>query len=136
MGVWCYAKVYFVSGLHFCNPYREWSPVLLCFLRLFGLHFLTRELGAEIIEAGLQMSYNLCNLPKQITAEDGTLVNYTYFADGTKFKAVNSVGNGFVYTCSLRWSVENGVFTPESVVITGGRAVFENNSNRISKSQS
>ena len=84
MGVWCYAKVYFVSGLHFCNPYREWSPVLLCFLRLFGLHFVTRELDAEIIEAGLQMSYNLCNLPKQITAEDGTLVNYTYFADGTK----------------------------------------------------
>lgn len=41
------------------------------------------------MEAGLQMSYNLCNLPKQITAEDGTLVNYTYFADGTKFKAVD-----------------------------------------------
>ena len=88
MGVWCYAKVYFVSGLHFCNPYREWSPVLLCFLRLFGLHFLTRELDAEIIEAGLQMSYNLCNLPKQISTVNGKTVKYSYFADGTKFKAV------------------------------------------------
>ena len=136
MGVWCYAKVYFVSELHFCNPYRVWPPVLLCFLRLFGLHFLTRELDAEIIEAGLQMSYNLCNLPKQITTVSGKIVKYSYFADGTKFKAVDATGSGFVYTGYLRWSVENGVFTPESVAITGGRAVFENNSNRISKSQS
>ena len=77
--------------------------------------------------ARLQISYNLCNLPKQITAEDGTLVNYTYFADGTKFKAVDATGNGFVYTGSLRWSVQNGVFTPESVAITGGRAVYSSN---------
>ena len=77
--------------------------------------------------ARLQISYNLRNLPKQITAEDGTLVNYTYFADGTKFKAVDATGNGFVYTGSLRWSVQNGVFTPESVAITGGRAVYSSN---------
>ena len=70
------------------------------------------------------MSYNLCNLPKQITTEDGTLVNYTYFADGTKFKAVDATGNGFAYTGSLRWSVQNGVLTPESVAITGGRALY------------
>ena len=79
------------------------------------------------VEAGLQMSYNLCNLPKQITAEDGTLVNYTYFADGTKFKAVDATGNGFVYTGSLRWSVEDGVLTPESIAITGGRAAYSSN---------
>ena len=75
-------------------------------------------------EAGLQFSYNLCNLPKQITAEDGTLVKYRYFADGTKFKAVNATGNGFAYTGSLRWSVQNGMLTPESVTITGGRALY------------
>ena len=28
----------------------------------------------------------------------------------------------------MRWSVENGLFTPESVAITGGRAVYSNNS--------
>ena len=78
--------------------------------------------------ARLQISYNLCNLPKQIAAEDGTLVNYTYFADGTKFKAVDATGNGFVYTGSLRWSVQNGTLTPESVAITGGRAVYSSNS--------
>ena len=76
-------------------------------------------------ETGLQFSYNLCNLPKQITAEDGTLVKYSYFADGTKFKAVDAAGNGFVYTGSLRWSVENGTLTPESIAITGGRALYD-----------
>ena len=60
------------------------------------------------VEAGLQMSYNLCNLPKQINTVNGKTVKYTYFADGTKFKAVDAEGNGFVYTGSLRWSVENG----------------------------
>ncbi len=89
-----------------------------------GYIFVTRELGAEIIEAGLQMSYNLCNLPKQITAANGTSVKYSYFADGTKFEAVNAAGNGFAYTGSLRWSVQNGVLTPESVAITGGRALY------------
>ena len=37
-----------------------------------GYIFVTRELDAKIIEAGLEISYNLCNLPKQITATDGT----------------------------------------------------------------
>ena len=72
----------------------------------------------------LQISYNLCNLPKQITTVNGKTVKYTYFADGTKFKAVNAAGSGFAYTGSLRWSVQNGVLTPESVAITGGRALY------------
>ena len=80
------------------------------------------------VEAGLQISYNLCNLPTQITTVNGKTVKYTYFADGTKFKAVDATGNGFVYTGSLRWSVHNGTLTPESVAITGGRAVYSNNS--------
>ena len=79
------------------------------------------------VEAGLQMSYNLCNLPKQITAANGTSVKYSYFADGTKFKAVNAAGNGFAYTGSLRWSVQNGTLTPESFAITGGRAAYSSN---------
>ena len=54
-------------------------------------------------------------------------MNYTYFANGTKFKAVDATGNGFVYTGSLRWSVENGALVPESIAITGGRAVFADN---------
>lgn len=49
-----------------------------------GYIFVTREFGVENIDEGLQMSYNLCNLPKKITAANGTSVKYTYFADGTK----------------------------------------------------
>ncbi len=80
------------------------------------------------VEAGLQISYNLCNLPTQITTVNGKTVKYTYFADGTKFKTVDATGNIFVYTGSLRWSVENGALVPESIAITGGRAVFADNS--------
>ena len=61
-----------------------------------GYIFVTRELEAEIIEAGLQMSYNLCNLPKQITTMNGKTVKYTYFADGTKFKAVDATGKSII----------------------------------------
>ena len=32
------------------------------------------------------MSYNCCNLPKQITTVNGKTVKYTYFADGTKYR--------------------------------------------------
>ena len=49
-----------------------------------GYIFVTCELDAEIIEAGLEISYNLCNLPKQITTVNGKTVKYTYFADGIK----------------------------------------------------
>lgn len=103
------------------------SAAASAFSLFMGYIFVTRELDAEIIEAGLQMSYNLCNLPKQITAANGTSVKYSYFADGTKFKAVDAAGNGFVYTGSLRWSVENGVLTLESIAISGGRAVYSGN---------
>ena len=93
-----------------------------------GYIFVTREFGVENIEVGLQMSYNLCNLPKQITTVNGKTVKYTYFADGTKFKAEDASGNDFVYTGSLRWRVKDGALAPESVAITGGRAVFTDNS--------
>ena len=59
---------------------------------------------------------------------NGKTVKYTYFADGTKFKTVDATDNIFVYTGSLRWSVENGALVPESIAITGGRAVFADNS--------
>lgn len=75
----------------------------------------------------MHKSYNLCNLPKQISTVNGKIVKYSYFADGTKFKAVNAAGNGFAYTGSLRWSVENGALVPESIAITGGRAAYSSN---------
>ena len=94
----------FCVRLHICNPQRSMNGVWCGRVSLvsLGYIFVTRELDAEIIEAGLQMSYNLCNLPKQINVANGKTVKYTYFADGTKFKAVDATGNGFVYTGSFK----------------------------------
>ena len=40
----------------------------------------------------LQLAYNISNLPQSITAADGTKVNYSYFSDGSKFRAVSDNG--------------------------------------------
>lgn len=60
-----------------------------------------------------------------MSRNNAPLVNYAYLADGTKFKATNVDGDGFVYTGSLRWRLKDGVLTPESVAITGGRALYD-----------
>ena len=69
-------------------------------------------------------------MPKQINVANGKTVKYTYFADGTKFKEVDATGNGFVYTGSLRWRVKDGVLAPESIAITGGRALCDSTNMR------
>ena len=73
----------------------------------------------------LYFSKKNCNLPKQLSRGYAPLVNYAYLADGTKYKAQGADGDGFVYTGSLRWRLKDGVLTPESVAITGGRAVCD-----------
>ncbi len=60
-----------------------------------------------------------------MSRNNAPLVNYAYLADGTKYKAQGADGDGFVYTGSLRWRLKDGVLTPESVAITGGRAVCD-----------
>lgn len=64
-------------------------------------------------------------MPTQLSRSGVPLVNYAYLADGTKYKAQGADGDGFVYTGSLRWRLKDGVLTPESVAITGGRAVCD-----------
>ena len=64
-------------------------------------------------------------MPKQLSRNNAPLVNYAYLADGTKYKAQGADGDGFVYAGSLRWRLKDGVLTPESVAITGGRAVCD-----------
>ena len=50
----------------------------------------------------LQIAYNLINLPRSITAADGTKIDYSYLSDGTKFRAVSETGVNHLYTGSLR----------------------------------
>jgi hypothetical protein len=65
----------------------------------------------------LQIAYNLCNLPQSITAADGTKVNYSYFSDGSKFRAVSDNGEKLIYAGSLRLKIENYNSVPESFAI-------------------
>lgn len=64
-------------------------------------------------------------MPKQLSRNNAPLVNYAYLADGTKYKAQGADGDGFVYTGSLRWRLGEDELLPESVAITGGRAVCD-----------
>ena len=75
----------------------------------------------------LQIAYNLINLPRSITAADGTKIDYSYLSDGTKFRAVSETGVNHLYTGSLRWKLQGGTITPESFAIAGGRATLEAN---------
>ena len=76
----------------------------------------------------LQIAYNLINLPQSISnSNDGSTTYYGYLSDGTKFKAIDNTGDGFLYTGSLRWKLQGGTITPESFAIAGGRATLEAN---------
>ena len=75
----------------------------------------------------LQIAYNLINLPRSITAGDGTKIDYSYLSDGTKFRVVSETGVNYLYTGSLRWRLQDGTITPESFAIAGGRATLEAN---------
>ena len=76
----------------------------------------------------MQIAYNLINLPRSISnSNDGSTTYYGYLSDGTKFKAIDNTGDGFLYTGSLRWKLQGGTITPESFAIAGGRATLEAN---------
>ena len=46
---------------------------------------------------GLNIEYNILNLPKKIGNSDSTLVNYSYLADGTKISSFTQLGEGLVF---------------------------------------
>ena len=46
---------------------------------------------------GLNIEYNILNLPKKIGNSDSTLVNYSYLADGTKISSLTQLGEGLVF---------------------------------------
>ena len=67
-------------------------------------------------------------MPQSITAADGTKVNYSYFSDGSKFRAVSDNGEKLIYAGSLRLKIENYNSVPESFAIAGGRVKYDNGS--------
>ena len=50
---------------------------------------LTKDLNKNISE----IQYNCLNLPRKVTFTDGSTIEYTYAADGTKLKVVHKIGS-------------------------------------------
>ena len=74
---------------------------------------------------GLVFSYNVCNLPREVTSSASGSLTYTYLSDGTKVSAIKSDGSGERYIGSFVYSVPaSGSETLESAAWDEGRITF------------
>ena len=76
---------------------------------------------------GLQISYNILNLPCGVTSGTSGSLTYTYLSDGTKVSAVKSDGSGKRYVGSMVYSVPasgDGSEVFESASWDEGRVFF------------
>ena len=76
---------------------------------------------------GLQISYNILNLPCGVTSATSGSLTYTYLSDGTKVSAIKSDGSGKRYVGSMVYSVQasgSGSETLESAAWDEGRVFF------------
>ena len=76
---------------------------------------------------GLQISYNILNLPCGVTSATSGSLTYTYLSDGTKVSAIRSDGSGKRYVGSMVYSVPasgSGSETIESAAWDEGRVFF------------
>ena len=53
---------------------------------------------------GLQISYNILNLPQTVTQSGTTKATYGWFADGSKYSVQDAQGNGYCYIGSVIYS--------------------------------
>ncbi len=75
---------------------------------------------------GLNIEYNILNLPKKIGNSDSTLVNYSYLADGTKISSLTQLGEGLVFRGPFTYRrASDGTMTLESAVCDEGRLTPE-----------
>ncbi|MBQ2922329.1 MAG: hypothetical protein IJE60_04430, partial [Tyzzerella sp.] len=56
----------------------------------------------------LQISYNFLNLPSVVTQDDTPVAEYSWFADGSKYRVLTQQNNGYIYTGSLIYASNNG----------------------------
>ena len=69
----------------------------------------------------LQISYNFLNLPSVVTQDDTPVAEYSWFADGSKYRVLTQQNNGYIYTGSLIYASNNGNLQIESTDFAGGR---------------
>ena len=80
---------------------------------------------------GLQISYNILNLPQTVTQSGTTKATYGWFADGSKYSVQDAQGNGYCYIGSLIYSTTAGAAVLESTDFSGGRIVLSGNTQTI-----
>ena len=73
---------------------------------------------------GLQITYNILNLPQTVTQSGTTKATYGWFADGSKYSVQDALGNGYCYIGSLIYSSTAGTTALESTDFSGGRIVM------------
>ena len=80
---------------------------------------------------GLQISYNILNLPQTVTQGEAVKATYGWFADGSKYSVQDAQGNGYHYIGSLIYSSTAGTTALESTDFSGGRIVLSGNTQTI-----
>ena len=80
---------------------------------------------------GLQITYNILNLPQTVTQSGTTKATYGWFADGTKYSVLDAQGNGYHYIGSLIYSSTAGTTVLESTDFSGGRIVMNGSAQTI-----
>ena len=83
----------------------------------------------------LQISYNFLNLPSVVTQDGTPAAEYSWFADGSKYRVLTQQNNGYIYTGSLIYVSNNGNLQIESTDFTGGRINLAENTSTNALSQ-
>ena len=83
---------------------------------------------------GLVFSYNILNLPREVTSGASGSLTYTYLSDGTKVSAIKSDGSGERYIGSFVYTVpSSGSETLESAAWDEGRITFTKSGSTYTK---
>ena len=77
--------------------------------------------------SGTTLEWNSIGLIKKVSGTGGTLVNYSYLADGTKISALDDQGNGLEYRGSLTFRRNGSNLQIEGIDFPGGRFVAQEN---------
>lgn len=79
----------------------------------------------------LQITYNIVNLPQDVTQSGITKATYGWFADGTKYSVLDADGNGYYYIGSLIYSCTAGTTALESTDFGEGRITLSGTTQTI-----
>ena len=74
-------------------------------------------------------------MPSVVTQDDTPVAEYSWFADGSKYRVLTQQNNGYIYTGSLIYASNNGNLQIESTDFAGGRINLVENTGTNALSQ-